>query len=179
MDVDIISQYCLYDYCISSQWIVDLGKHPDAQCSMNRAGRLCGGCKENYSLAVGSSHCIHCPNNNNNNNLALLFFFFFFFFFFLATVFLLVFFVLAFNLIVTQGMISGLIFYANFLSTYQSILFPKYINSNIFFTSLRVFIAWLNVNFGMQVYVMSKDWMHLGKHGCSMSFPFISGVLQE
>ena len=67
------------------------------QCDFNQTGQLCGKCKENYTLAIGSSHCIHCPNNNT---LALLIFF-------IAAGFLLVFLLGVLNLTVTQGRING------------------------------------------------------------------------
>ena len=136
-----IAKYCPFDYCVTSRQSVNLGEHPDTQCSINRAGRLCGDCQENYSLAIGSSHCIHCPNNNN---LALIIFF-------AAAGFLLVFFISAFNLTVTQGMINELIFYANIVWAYRSILFPQNADSNLFFTVLQTFIAWLNLDLGIEV----------------------------
>ncbi len=34
----------------------------DFQCSDNHAGRLCGACKEGFSLKLGSSHCWKCSN---------------------------------------------------------------------------------------------------------------------
>ena len=77
------------------------------QYSFNRAGRLCGGCKENYSPAIGSSHCIYCANDNKMS----------FLIFFAAAGLLLVFFISVLNLTVTQGMINGLIFYANIVWT--------------------------------------------------------------
>ena len=56
------SKYCPFDYCKDSKVIKQLS---DDQCTFNRAGRLCGKCKENYSLAIGSSHCIYCSNDYN------------------------------------------------------------------------------------------------------------------
>ena len=96
----ILSKHCPFDYCKDTKVIKGVS---DNQCSFNRAGRLCGGCKENYSLAIGSSHCIYCANDNNVTLLI----------FFAAARFLLVFFISVLNLTVTQGMINGLIFYAN------------------------------------------------------------------
>ena len=166
----VLTWYCPYDYCITGQRVVDLGKHPDTQCSINRAGRLCGGCSDNYSLAIGSSHCIHCPNNNN---LALLILF-------AAAGFLLVSFISILNLTVTQGMINGLIFYANIVWTYQSILFPKHADSNLFFTSLRAFIAWLNLDLGIQMCFV-KGLNAFWKTWLQYVFPFyiwsIAGVI--
>ena len=136
-----IAYYCPTGYCNSSKELnVNIEDDSDSQCAFNRAGRLCGGCKENYSLAIGSSHCIQCPNNNN---LALLIFF-------AAAGFLLVFFITVFNLTVTQGMINGLIFYANIVWTYQGILFTQQVETNKFFIFLKTFIAWLNLDFGIQ-----------------------------
>ena len=132
----ILSKYCPFDYCKYSKIIK--GVRSVDQCSFNRAGRLCGGCKENYSLAIGSSHCIYCTNDNNITLLI----------FFAAAGFLLVFFISVLNLTVTQGMINGLIFYANIVWTYQSVFFPNQMPSKLIF--FKIFIAWLNLDFGIE-----------------------------
>ena len=124
---------CPYGYCKITKVI-----NSSVPCAFNHAGRLCGGCKENYSLAIGSSHCIYCPSNNN---LALLIFF-------AAAGFLLVFLISVLNLTITQGMINGLIFYANIVWAYQSILFPQQMQSELVF--FKTFIAWLNLDFGIE-----------------------------
>ena len=107
----LFSTHCPFSYCEPDGKRINLSS-PDAQCSSNRGGILCSGCQTNYSLAIGSSRCIYCPNNNN---LALLIFF-------AVAGVLLVVIVAALNLTVTQGMINGLIFYANFIWAYQNIL---------------------------------------------------------
>ena len=136
----IYNEFCPFDYCNKTTTQINLQLYPDSQCTFNRAGRLCGGCKEGYSLAIGSSHCIHCPNNNN---VALLIFF--------AVVgFLLVLFISAFNLTVTQGMINGIIFYANIIWIYQSIFFPQDMKRNALLVFLKIFIAWVNLDFGIE-----------------------------
>ena len=132
------SKYCPIDNCNSINEMIDLQNDPDGQCVFNHQGRLCGACKENYSLAIGSSHCIHCPNNNG---LALIIFF-------AAAGFLLIAIICSLNLTVTKGSINGLIFYANVIWAYQQILFPQKISGYLGF--LRVFIAWLNLDFGIQ-----------------------------
>ena len=134
-----LAQYCPFDYCINGEKIITSQSDPSAQCAFNRAGRLCGGCKANYSLAIGFSHCIHC---HNNNNLALLIFF-------AAAGFLLVVVVGIFNLTVTQGIINGPIFYANVVWTYQRILFSHQAKSNFTFAVLRTLLAWINLDFGI------------------------------
>ena len=132
IDTDSIAQYCPFDNCNSNTKTLNFQYDSDTQCMLNHAGRLCGGRKEDYSLAIGSSHCIHCPSNNNNLSLLI---------FFAAAGFLLVFFICALNLTVTQGMINGLIFFANIIWIYQGILFSKKVESNHFLTFLRILIA--------------------------------------
>ena len=130
--------YCSLDYCKSGPKVVNLGKEPNTQCAFNHAGTLCGGCQMNYSLAIGSSRCIRCANSNS---VALLIFF-------VAAGIVLVFFILALNLTVTQGLINGLVFYANILWTYKPAWFPP--QQNILVSIVQVFVAWLNLDFGIE-----------------------------
>ena len=81
-----------------------------------------------------------CPNNNG---LALVIFF-------AAAGFLLVFFINVLNIILSQGLLNGLIFYANIVWTYESVLFPEYHNTNAALVFLRTFIAWLNLDLGIE-----------------------------
>ena len=138
----ICNEFCPVDYCTFTSTWIDIANNPDTQCAHNRAGRLCGGCKENYSIAIGSSRCIYCPNSNN---LALLLFFL------LAGV-LLVLFITALNFTVTQNAISGLIFYANIVWIYRNIFFPKSQETNHtpLLVFLKTFIAWMNLDFGIE-----------------------------
>ena len=134
----LLARYCPLDYCKSGEKIVNLDRDPNAQCANNHAGILCGGCETNYSLAIGSSRCIIC---SNNSSLLL-------FMFFIAAGFLLVIFILALNLTVTEGLINGIILYANTLWTFKNVLFPfkQTLTVNVFYT----FIAWLNLDFGIE-----------------------------
>ena len=138
----ICNEFCPVDYCNFTGTWIDIANSPDTQCAHNRAGRLCGGCMENYSLAIGSSRCVHCPNNNS---LALLLFFL------LAGV-LLVLFITALNFTVTQNAVSGLIFYANIVWIYRNIFFPENQETNRFtlLVFLKIFIAWMNLDFGIE-----------------------------
>ena len=98
---------------------------------------LCGACIEGFSLAIGSSRCIECPNSHNVAlQLA-----------FAAACVLLVFFILALNLTATQGIINGVIFNINILWAYKIIFFAADIGA---FTFLQVFIAWLDLDFGIE-----------------------------
>ena len=132
--------YCPHNYCKKGTKQIDVQKSSNSQCGFNRAGRLCGKCDEGYSLAIGSSNCILCKTNDN---LALIIFF-------AAAGFLLVFFIGALNITVTQGTINGLIFYANVIWTYKDIFFPQVRSQNAVIIFLKTFIAWLNLDFGIE-----------------------------
>ena len=133
------NKYCPLDYCKLGRKVVTLEKRPDAQCAFNHAGTLCGGCKENYSLAIGSLKCIQC----SNNNVALLVFF-------ASAGIMLVLFILILNLTVTQGLINGIVLYANILWTYKPAWFPYQQNIHVPLSVVQVFVAWLNLDFGIE-----------------------------
>ena len=133
------NRFCPLLYCKSGNKTVNIGDDPSEQCASNRTGILYGACKDSFSLAIGSSRCIECPNSHN---VALLLAF-------AAAGVLLVFFILALNLTATQGLINGVIFYANIVWAYKIILFPTDIGANYLFTFLQIFIAWLNLDFGI------------------------------
>lgn len=142
-DKILYDAHCPFDYCnITGKWI-DLQNEADSQCSFNRGGTLCGSCNDNYSLAIGSSRCIHCQSNNN---LSLVLFF-------ALAGFLLVFFVSMLNLTVTQGTVNGFILYSNVVWTYKHIFFSR--SSEIINTAplkfLMVFLAWVNLDFGIEI----------------------------
>ena len=125
----IIHKYCPFDYCIYGEMNINL-ENPDAQCAFNHSGVLCGGCKKGFSLALGSSQCIHCSNKYLVVVIP-----------FILAGFILVFFLTFLNLAVSQGTINGLIFYANIVKANQAAFFPPG-DTNI----LTVFIAWLNLD---------------------------------
>ena len=70
--------------------------------------------------------------------------------FFAAAGLLLVFFIKIFNMTVSQGTINGLIFYANVVWAYESFLLPKSYSSFDICYFLKVFLAWLNLDFGIE-----------------------------
>ena len=137
----IYNRFCPANYCKSGNKIVNIGDDPSKQCASNRTGILCGSCMDNFSLAIGSSRCIECPRNNHNVSLVIAF---------VTAGFFLVFFILATNLTVTQGLINGLIFYSNIMWAFKAILFPSELQENFRLLFLQVFIAWLNLDFGIE-----------------------------
>ncbi len=125
---------CPFDYCITDEINFNVEDN-DAQCNYNREGILCGQCSDSLSIVLGSSRCEGC----SDSYLALLLLFA------LAGV-ILVAFLLLLNLTVAAGTINGLIFYANIVDANEALIFPS--NSNI--DILRVFIAWINLDFGIE-----------------------------
>ena len=124
------NKFCPILYCKSGNKMVNIGDDPSKQCASNRTGILCGACKDSFSLAIGSSRCIECPNSHN---VALLLAF-------AAAGVLLVFFILALNLTATQGLINGVIFYANIVWAYKILLLPTDIGANYLFTFFPFYI---------------------------------------
>ena len=124
---------CLLDYCKDIPEDVNLSD-PSVQCDFNRTGIVCGQCQKNFSLALGSLHCIPC----NNNYTALILFFM------MAGVALIII-IFLFQLTVSVGTLSGLFFYANIIQANSQAYFPRATMN--FFTT---FISWLNLDLGIE-----------------------------
>ena len=129
----ILHSHCPFDYCVDAQVNITFDDL-DAQCNYNHSGILCGSCKDNFSIALGTLHCLPCTNSY----LALLLPFI------LAGV-CLVAVLLLLQVSVANGTINGLIFFANIVQANRSDFFPLG-DTNI----LTVFIAWLNLDLGIE-----------------------------
>ena len=113
---------CPLDYCKNEAVNVRLDD-PDVQCDDGRTGALCGGCKENFSLALGSLHCLsQCVNGNAYLALIIPFA--------LAGIALVVILFLL-RLTIAAGTINGLIFYANIVQANHQAFFPTVMIQNI------------------------------------------------
>ncbi len=140
----LANKYCPFGYCKSEPLEVNLS-YPDIQCALNHSGVLCGGCPPGLSLAIGSSRCIHCPDNNHVALLVV----------FIVAGVALVLFIKLLDITVAHGTINGLILYANIIWINQGIFFPvlnEQTDKNLpnFYYFLRVFVAWLNLDFGIE-----------------------------
>ena len=124
---------CPLDYCVNNLLNVSLSD-PSVQCAFNRTGTLCGQCQKNFSLALGSLHCIPC----DNSHAALTVFFALVGVILIAVIFLL-------RLTVSVGTLNGLFFYANVIQANNQAFFPRVTSK--FFT---VFISLLNLDFGIE-----------------------------
>ena len=135
-----LSDECPRHYCRSETVNISL-ETLDYQCATGREGVLCGRCKQNYSLALGTSRCLsNCSNFMAFVVLAVC----------AVSGVLLVVFLIACNLTVSEGTINGLLFYAHVVHRNSQSFFPGstgFSNSNIF----RLFIAWLNLDLGFEV----------------------------
>ena len=146
----ILHNHCPFDYCKQEDINLNLFD-PDEQCAFNRHGILCGACKTGLSLALGSSQCMRC----SNRYLALILPFG-------AAGLALVLLLTICNLTVAEGAINGLIFYANIIHINHAVFFPQGDTS-----FLGVFIAWLNLDLGIQVCfydgldAYAKTWLQL------------------
>ena len=126
----ILHPQCPFDNCVSHAVNFSLN-NTDMQCAYNKSGLLCGACKNEYSLVLGTSHCKQCTNYH----LYLLIPF-------AAMGVALVFLLIVCKLTVATGTLSGLVFYANIVGVNHTIFLPG--------ESLSVFIAWLNLDFGIE-----------------------------
>ena len=129
----LLHKHCPFDYCKREDVDINLNSTND-QCALNRSGILCGSCKPGLSLPLATSRCLNC--SNTHLTMILLFI--------LAGMFL-VFALTALNLTVSEGTISGLVFYANIVHVNKVIFFPSKI-MNIF----SILVAWLNLDFGIE-----------------------------
>jgi hypothetical protein len=141
---------CLSEYCNQESVAVrmeGLANESDSQCAFNHAGVLCGGCQEGYSLSLGSTHCLDCYGSS----------------IYVAPVafvlggLILVGIILLLGLTIGNGGMNGLIFYANIVWAYKSLIFPHSdadINVGLlkvikyFF---KIFIATLNLDVGFEL----------------------------
>ena len=141
----IIYHNCPYDYCVLSTEKVSINLNnihgADAQCAFNRTGLLCSTCKPPFNtLSLASSHCLTCTNNWPSV--------------FIVTILAgglcgiaLVVIILILNLTVAVGTLNGLVFYANIVASNNIIYYRTGSQLN---TVLSVFIAWLNLETGLQ-----------------------------
>ena len=132
-----VHRNCPFGYCKTNFTAVNIFNQQD-QCDWNRSGVLCGACRPGLSLVLGTSQCKQC------SNLYLLLLIPFA----LAGV-ILVLLLLKCNLTVSMGTINGLIFYANIVQATTTAFFPTGSN-NTFTHILSVFIAWLNLDLGIE-----------------------------
>ena len=130
----ILHNSCPFHYCKDADMALHLN-NSDLQCDFNHSGILCGACKPGFSRVLGTQRCLKC----SNKYLSLLVLF-------MAGGLALVVVLMLSNVTVADGVINGLIFYANIVGVNSALFFPPG-ETNV----LTIFISWLNLNFGIEV----------------------------
>ena len=131
----IINEDCLL-YCSPNPVTFKLND-TDTQCVDNRGQRMCGSCRDGYSLLMGSNKCGHCHNDYMIIGWISLF---------AVMGILLVVLLIALNLTVSVGTMNGLLFYANIVKLYEPVFSRKGA-----LPVLSQVISWINLDFGFEV----------------------------
>uniref|UniRef100_A0A1X7U4C2 Uncharacterized protein n=1 Tax=Amphimedon queenslandica TaxID=400682 RepID=A0A1X7U4C2_AMPQE len=131
----IINEDCLL-YCSPNPVTFKLND-THTQCVDNRGQRMCGSCREGYSLLMGSNKCGHCHNNYTMIAWIALF---------AVKGVLLVVLLIALNLTVSVGTLNGLLFYANIVKLYEPVFSRKGA-----LPVLNQVISWINLDFGFEI----------------------------
>ena len=127
---------CPFDFCKDKLVNITLNDS-NIQCDFNRTGTLCGQCREQYSLALGTLHCLYCAQSSY---IALVLPFA------LAGI-ALVMVILLLHLTVDVGTLNGLIFYANIVHSNREAYFQHTREITNFHA---IFISWLKLDFGIE-----------------------------
>ena len=134
-----VHRFCPYNYCKPPNTLISLNNSSYPLCNFSRKGILCGACMQSYSLSLGSSRCLKCPNYWPATLVAII----------LAALIsgiVIIIMILVLNLTVAVGTINAVVFYANIIaSNYSSFFFGS---ENSF---QSVLTSWLNLNFGLDV----------------------------
>ena len=131
----IINEDCLL-YCSPNPVTFQLND-TDTQCVDNRGQRMCGSCRDGYSLLMGSNKCGQCHNDYMIIGWIGLF---------AVMGVLLVVLLIALNLTVSVGTLNGLLFYANIVKLYEPVFSRKGA-----LPVLSQVISWINLDFEFQV----------------------------
>uniref|UniRef100_A0A1X7U947 Right handed beta helix domain-containing protein n=1 Tax=Amphimedon queenslandica TaxID=400682 RepID=A0A1X7U947_AMPQE len=110
----IINEDCLL-YCSPNPVTFKLND-TDTQCVDNRGHRMCGSCRDGYSLLMGSNKCGQCHDNYMMIAWIALF---------AVMGVLLVVLLIALNLTVSVGTLNGLLLYANIVKLYEPVFSRK------------------------------------------------------
>ena len=148
----IIKETCLL-YCSTTPVTFSLND-TDGQCKDNRGHRMCGSCRDGYSLLIGSNKCGKCNNKYmyfiTAGWIAL----------FAVMGILLVVLLIALNLTVSVSTLSGLFFYANIVKLYEPVFSPQGA-----VPVLSQLVSWINLHIGIEACfyngmgVYAKEWL--------------------
>ena len=150
----IIKETCLL-YC-STTLVTFSMNDTDGQCKDNRGHRMCGSCRDGYSLLIGSNKCGQCNNKYmyfiTAGWIAL----------FAVMGILLVVLLIALNLTVSVGTLNGLLFYANIFKLYEPVF-----STQGAVPVLSQLVSWINLDIGIEACfyngmgAYAKEWLQL------------------
>ena len=152
-------KYCPFNYCFRHKVWFNVSNGSDDQCQYDRAGILCGDCKEGLSLILGSNKCENCTVDVQDLNVPLIVLGCFF------SGLCLIFFLTVLNITVSAGTMNGLIFFANVVKLYEPLFFP---DGSTYF---KYPIAWLNLELGIDA-CFYAGMESCGKMWLQFLFPF-------
>ena len=152
---------CPFNYCTKETVKFTL-LDPDKQCAHGHSGTICGQCMVNYSLTLGNVQCSDCSKINPALTFGLLILFAF-------VGIILVILLILLKMTVASGTLNGLIFYANIVDANRDIFVPQG-------GWVRVFISWLNLDFGLSTCFYSGMDMY-GYTWLQFLFPFYIWML--
>ena len=150
----IIKETCLL-YCSTTPVTFSMNDTDD-QCKDNRGHRMCGSCRDGYSLLIGSNKCGKCNNKYmyfiTAGWIAL----------FAVMGILLVVLLIALNLTVSVGTLNGLLFYANIVKLYEPVF-----STQGAVPVLSQLVSWINLDIGIEACfyngmgAYAKEWLQL------------------
>ena len=150
----IIKETCLL-YCSTTPVTFPMNDTDD-QCKDNREHRMCGSCRDGYSLLIGSNKCGQCNNKYmyfiTAGWIAL----------FAVMGILLVVLLIALNLTVSVGTLNGLLFYANIVKLYEPVF-----STQGAVPVLSQLVSWINLDIGIEACfyngmgAYAKEWLQL------------------
>ena len=156
----IINEDCLL-YCSPNPVTFQLND-TDTQCVDNRGQRMCGSCREGYSLLMGSNKCGQCHNDYMIIGWIALF---------AVMGVLLVVLLIALNLTVSVGTLNGLLFYANIVKLYEPVFSRKGA-----LLVLHQVISWINLDFGFEA-CFYKGMDSYAKQWLQFAFPLYLWII--
>ena len=145
IDGIIFHKKCPEDYCTSKSVHIQTSNSlfdQNAQCAYNRSGLLCGTCEHNLTSVVGSSRCKDCSMYGIALSLSLILAIALGGIFLVAVLFVC-------NFTVTEGTMSGLIFYATIFAIVSPVLLTN-IDFHFVTNIVVAFLSWLNLDPGIE-----------------------------
>ena len=146
VDGVIWHELCPLDYCVDEVVYIHTSSyalHSDMQCALNHTGLLCGGCKPGLSAVLATSSCKDCKSYTVVISLLLIVVF-------AVGGIVLVVILFVCNLTVSEGTMSGMIFYANVFAANSPVLVPS-VDYPFLTKFIVVFLSWLNLDPGIEM----------------------------